>query len=156
MDRLKFSRAKHNAKLKHLNLGLGYTFSLLSGWSCPFAKECLSKVVETPVGLRIKDGPHTKFRCFSASQEVLFPTLYKQRKHNLELLKHKTRPEMVKLIIESLPNKFDFIRIHVGGDFFNQDYLLAWVDVASLNPTKIFYAYTKSLPYWIRAKRYID
>ena len=48
-----------------------YSFDLLSGFSCPFAKDCLSKATEDSEGKRtIKDGPHTKFRCFSASQEV--------------------------------------------------------------------------------------
>ena len=49
-----------------------YSLDLLSGYSCPFAEKCLSKAtVDKATGKRkIKDGPYTAFRCFSASQEV--------------------------------------------------------------------------------------
>ena len=56
---------------------------------------------------------------------------------------------MVNLIIDSLPIDSTIIRVHVGGDFFNEKYFQAWQQVARLNPDKIFYAYTKSIPYWI-------
>lgn len=56
---------------------------------------------------------------------------------------------MVKRIHASLPKKATIIRIHVSGDFFNQKYFNAWVSVAKLNPSIIFYAYTKSLKYWL-------
>jgi len=34
-------------------------------------------------------------------------------------------------------------RIHVGGDFFNQEYLQAWCDIASANKKVKFFAFTK-------------
>jgi len=155
---LKFSPAKHNAKLAELNLGRGYTFSLLSGWSCPHAKECLSKVFLANNNKRILiDGKHNRFRCFSASQEVLYPNLFKQREYNFNVLRDcKTRQSMVRMIAESLPKNADFIRMHVGGDFYNQDYMGAWVDVASIRPNILFYGYTKSLPEWLRLYDYIN
>ena len=59
---------------------------------------------------------------------------------------------MSKLIQKSLPEKATVIRIHVGGDFFNENYMRAWTIVAKNNPNVTFYAYTKSLPYWIKLK----
>jgi hypothetical protein len=115
MEQLKFS--KGNSKLgSHI-----YTISLLSGWSCPFAHDCLSKaVVDKETGKKsLQDGKHTKFRCFSASQEVVYTNTYNARKHNFDLLRKKNTEQMVKLIQESLPKKATTIRIHVGGDFFN-------------------------------------
>ena len=56
---LKFSPAKGNAKLIQLGKALGiktsevFTFSLLSGWTCPFAKDCLSKVYLKPDGTKL-------------------------------------------------------------------------------------------------------
>ena len=59
------------------------TFSLLSGHTCPYAKECLSKAVENSEGKRsIQDGPDTQFRCFSASQEAQYTGVYNSRKNN--------------------------------------------------------------------------
>ena len=49
------------------------------------------------------------------------------------------------LIHDSLPKKFDIMRVHVGGDYFSVDYLKAWIEVAKRNPEKIFYSYSKSL-----------
>ena len=49
------------------------------------------------------------------------------------------------LICESLPKKFDVMRVHVGGDYFSAEYLKAWIEVAKRNPNKVFYSYSKSL-----------
>lgn len=49
----------------------------LSGHDCPYAKNCLSMAMVAPGGRKfIQDGPHTEFRCYAASLEVLFPALY--------------------------------------------------------------------------------
>jgi hypothetical protein len=57
---------------------------------------------------------------------------------------------MKNLIIRSLPDKAKIVRIHVSGDFFSQTYFDAWYGVARIRPEVIFYAYTKSIPYWIK------
>ena len=126
-----------------------YSFDLLSGWSCPQASDCLSKVVQIGESRKIKDGKDCKFRCFSASQEATFPSAYNKRKANFDGLKGcKTVGEMTKLINDALPKNAGVVRIHVAGDFFNEKYFLAWCLVAQLNPNTLFYAYTKSLNYW--------
>ena len=93
---LKFSKA--NAKLDQLHdvdelrywlqdRRKVYSFDLLSGYSCPQAKDCLSKVVQIDGKRKIKDGKDCQFRCFSASQEVLFPAVYDNRKYNFDVLR---------------------------------------------------------------------
>jgi hypothetical protein len=157
---LKFSKA--NAKIEALmkvpalqkflrDKRKVYSLDLLSGWSCPFAKECLSKVHVRDDGSRfIKDGPHTKFRCFSASQEALYPAVYDSRKHNFDLLKAADGMQgKYNLLCDSLPYNLGILRWHVGGGFFNQDYFDAAVAVAETYSDRLFYAYMKSLPYWM-------
>jgi hypothetical protein len=39
---------------------------------------------------------------------------------------------------------------------FNDNYLRAWITVAQNNPDKLFYTYTKSLPFIIRNRNVID
>ena len=153
---LKFSPGKGNAKLQSLG-GVVYTFSLPSGWSCPSAKDCLSKAVLSNGKYHIEDGKHTQFRCFSATQEVVYTAVREQRQFNYNLLlQHKNSAiDMAALISESLPDKATVIRIHVGGDFFNEEYMAAWIMVALLNPEKTFYAYTKSLNYWVSLQQEI-
>lgn len=138
---LKFG--KGNAKLgKRI-----HTFSLPSGHACPMAHACLSKA-DKATG-KIKDGPHTEFRCFSASQEALYKNVRDSRWHNFASLRGLTLSQMANLINLSLPSKAEIVRIHVAGDFFSQAYFDAWLQVARNNPHVLFYAYTKSLPYWI-------
>ena len=146
---LKFSKGDDNAKLQQIGKKL-FSFSLPSGFTCPFALECFSKAVEKEGKVTIVDGKHTKFRCFSASQELVYTATRKQRWYNFNLLREKKTAEaMAQLIIVSIPAKADIIRIHVGGDFFNKEYMKAWILVAKQKPDMIFYAYTKSLNYWV-------
>jgi Gene product 88 len=55
---------------------------------------------------------------------------------------------MVRLILASLPKGAATVRVHVSGDFLNQDYFDAWMIVAWVRPGIRFYAYTKALPLW--------
>lgn len=154
--KLKFGRG--NAKLDKLEVKMGkpvFTFSILSGHNCPYAKDCKSFAVEDSQGKRhIQDGPDTQFRCFSASQEVLFSNVYKSRKSNGEIvmLAAQSVDNAAKAICDSLPKKAGVVRIHVGGDFKTQAYFDAWALAASLTPNVLFYAYTKSLPFWIKRR----
>jgi hypothetical protein len=138
---LKFQRG--NAKLDKKI----YTFSLPAGHSCPFANNCLSKA-DKLTG-KLTDGPNTQFRCFAASAEAVYPNVRLARWHNFDLLKKLNSNESKDLILASLPKKANIVRIHVSGDFFNEAYFLAWLQVAKAKPEVLFYAYTKSLVYWV-------
>ena len=154
MDKLKFGDP--NAKLKKMIKKVGLvlkTFTLPAGHTCPAAKDCFSRADR--VTGKVTDGPDTVFRCFMASAEARSPSLRKLVWHNLELIKEALKrdaeagfenmPHTSQLINKSLPKKFDIMRVHVGGDYFNVKYLQAWIEVAKLNPDKVFYSYSKSL-----------
>ena len=128
-----------------------YSFDLLSGYSCPFADKCLSKATMIEGKRKIQDGPNTEFRCFSASQEVQYTNTYNSRKANFDALRGMDHSdEMANAIQSAMPKNTGIVRIHVAGDFFNMKYFLAWIKVARQNPDKLFYAYTKSLMFWIK------
>jgi len=131
-----------------------YSFDILSGVDCPFAFLCKSQAEEQEDGSRrIKDGPDTKFRCFSASQEVLFTNTYKSRKRNHDAIHSlETSDDMADALCAALPKDARVIRIHVSGDMFSHKYFLAWCKVAERNDNVLFYAYTKSLVYWVRSR----
>ena len=133
-----------------------YSFDLLSGWSCPQAKDCLSKVVQIGDSRKIKDGADCQFRCFSASQEATFPSAYNKRKANFDAMRSlKTSHDMANAIAEAMPKNLGICRIHVAGDFFNEEYFKAWQAIAYTNPTRLFYAYTKSLNYWVKLRDHL-
>lgn len=148
MELLKFGKANRKLKALEVMVGKVFTFSLLSGHTCPMADKCLSKVVDG----KVVDGPNTEFRCFSASEEAIYTNVYAVRKYNTDLIKScgNNIQKMTELILESIPPKANCIRVHVGGDFFTLNYMIAWNDVARLLPSVRFYAYTKSIPMWIK------
>jgi Gene product 88 len=146
-------------------------FDLPSGHTCPFAKNCLAKAVQRDGRWKLKSGPNVQFRCFSASQETQYSGVREIRFHNLKLLRAcgNDVSALVALICASMPDYKSrapllfangkqwqgILRLHVGGDFYSQAYFDAWVKVARRYPTVLIYAYTKSVSYWIRRKRYI-
>jgi len=147
-DKLKFGNG--NAKLAQ---GIG-TFSLPAGHSCPYARECLSK--SNRLTGKLIDGKHCKFRCFAASQEMIFPNVRKARWYNFDLLRAEgTEEKMGKLIQRSLPWGINIIRTHVSGDYYNPRYFFAWLNVALNNPHIIFYGYTKATPLLVEYKKYL-
>ena len=104
-----------NAKLKALEISeynltrkRVATFSLPSGYTCPGAKECLS-YANRKTG-KIKDGQHTKFRCFQASAEAVYPSLRNMVWNNFDALRKVSKDAddgqdvnaMANLILESL------------------------------------------------------
>tara|TARA_Y100000310_G_C20685715_1_gene818818 strand:+ start:498 stop:1208 length:711 start_codon:yes stop_codon:yes gene_type:complete len=144
---LKFKDA--NGKLKKMSKKLGLklkTFTLPAGYTCPGAKDCLA-YADRKTG-KVKDGKETQFRCFMASLEATFPSLRAMVWENYEQLQVTLKNGVdacADLIHNSLPKKFDVMRVHVGGDYFSKEYLQAWIEVAKRNPDKVFYSYSKSL-----------
>lgn len=131
-----------------------FSLDLLSGWSCPYALHCSSRAVETKDGLRIEDGEHCKFRCFSASQEARLPLTYRKRKNNwLQLRTARTERGIYRILADDLPSSAGIVRFHVSGDFFSQAYFRAACLLAEHNPDVLFYAYTKALRFVIRTDR---
>jgi Gene product 88 len=140
--KLRFGRG--NAKLA----GEIYTFSLPAGHACPGALRCMAKA-DRETG-KLQDGSSQSFRCFAAGDESRYPNVRRVRWHNFDLLKGKTLEEMAALILDSLPADAKLVRLHVSGDFFSDNYFLAWMVVAKAKPETLFYTYTKSLPTWLR------
>lgn len=134
-----------------------YNLNLPAGYTCPFADKCLSKADKETGKIKEGEKGDEEYRCFAASQEAIYKTTRQQRHNNFDLLLSKgTADEMADLITKSVqagvPRNQKVFRIHVSGDFFNMQYLQAWIKAAGNMPDIKFYAYTKSIPYWIALK----
>lgn len=149
-ERLSFGTT--NAKLNDLRIA---TFALPAGHTCPGANKCLTWV--DPSTKRIVDGPEQKYRCYAASMEVAYPSLWLSVTRNLERLRQASSVDkMAELISNSLPPVwYHTIRVHSDGDFFSPNYFLAWLEAARQNPQRTFYAYTKSLPMLVKYRKLI-
>jgi len=124
-----------------------YGVSLPAGHSCPGADICKSSADR--ITGKITDGPNTQVRCFMASIESYSKQSRAAGWENFDILRaHKDSPA---LMAESLrpPADADVVRFGVNGDFFNQKHFDAALIVARENPHIMFYAYTKSVNYWV-------
>jgi len=122
-----------------------YAWNLPSGWTCPSAEACLSKADR--VTGTITHGPKQKFRCYSAMTER-YPSVRERLWCNFDAVKGKT-PEEVADVLECLPKKARLVRTHAAGDFFSQAYFDGWLLFASRHPDVHFWAFTKSVSFWV-------
>lgn len=127
---------KFQRKTKYYK-GTVYEWNLPSGFTCPFALECLVKVDRQTGKFQDKS---TAYKCYSAIAER-FPSCRESRWKNFDFLREGGVPV--------LPNKAKAVRIHASGDFYSQQYFDLWLEVCRMNPNVEFWAYTKSLKYWV-------
>jgi hypothetical protein len=114
-----------------------HEFNLPAGHSCPFARAC-KVCVDRYTGKFIKTGD--VFRCYAANAER-FPAVRKSRWENFEdILSGKDIP---------IPKGATHVRIHGSGDFFSQAYFDKWLEVCAGNQGVKFWAFTKSIPFWV-------
>ena len=156
--------SKNNAKLEWPY------FSLPAGYTCPFATVCKNFPAKWEGPLKggkfkkpssweknVKAGPKAEMMCYAARAQGQYPGANVQAFKNLDLIKKmKTKEKIADLIVKSMKyhnlDNTDVLRIHEAGDFFNQEYFDAWVEVAKRLPKTLFYVYTVSLPYYMARK----
>lgn len=84
--------------------------------------------------------------CYARQGFYHMPNVIKAKEHNLKQTQNlATFVPRVKADLEQLTIKYQIVRIHDAGDFYNQNYLNAWYEIARAFPDVFFYAYTKSL-----------
>jgi len=97
--------------------------------TCPFADSCVKYCYA-------QKGNYTRF---PKIQELM------EQKYKIS----KTT-EFIPLMNEEIrKKKATHVRIHDSGDFYSPQYLNKWVDIATQNTDVIFYAYTKSIKFFI-------
>lgn len=119
-----------NSKLKKDRI---LCFGLPAKKTCPFAGEC-------------------KRYCYAGKGMYVFPCVKASRERNFAESKKHTfagRISAELLRKKKLPRA---IRIHDSGDFYSVDYRAEWLGITRSWPEIHFYAYTKSLPYFVDLK----
>jgi hypothetical protein len=113
-----------------------WEFNLPAGVTCPYARAC--KVFAGENTGRFLDD-HTEFKCYAASAER-FPAARKSRWKNYRGVLRGIMPDV---------SESTHVRIHMSGDFFSQWYFDIWLAVAYSHAGTMFWAFTKSLPFWV-------
>ena len=122
-----------------------YAWNIPSGWTCPAAEQCLAKA-DRATG-KISHGPAQTFRCYSAMTER-YPSVRQRLWANFDAVRGKAPAEVAE-VLDCLPRKARLVRIHAAGDFFSQAYFDGWLEFIRSRPEVHFWAFTKSLPFWV-------
>ena len=92
--------------------------------------------------------------CYARNGTFLFPKVKAAHARNLKRVLDDLEGWKVDIIAESRKRAAGgYVRIHDSGDFFSDEYLQAWLDIAREVPTTTFYAYTKEVS---RFKRMVE
>jgi len=125
--KMKKTSLKNNAKIFNFSIPAYKTKSGKS--TCPFAGGCQKYCYA-------QKGNYTRFPIV----QELMEQKYKISKTN----------NFIPLMNEEIKKKkATHIRIHDSGDFYSPQYLQKWVDIATQNTNVIFYAYTKSIKFFV-------
>jgi len=129
--KLKKTSKKYNANIYAFDLP---AYKTKTGQiTCPFADDCIKY-------------------CYAS--KGAYTWLPAQNKHNLnyKLSQQENFTELIQNDIDSKRKKITHIRLHSAGDFYSVKYLLKWLEIADKNPDIVFYAYTKSIPFFKNSK----
>tara|TARA_R100001224_G_scaffold59825_2_gene35520 strand:+ start:1593 stop:2354 length:762 start_codon:yes stop_codon:yes gene_type:complete len=139
-----------------------FIFSIPAGYSCPRAGVCRTfanretgKILDKPKGDQID------YRCFAAMSEARSPQCRQLRWHNYEAITKQCGEDALlisMLVMDSIRQShrnYELFRIHEAGDMFSDAYFRSWILTAGVFPEIKFYAYTKSLNYWLHYKDHL-
>jgi hypothetical protein len=94
--------------------------------------------------------------CYARNGTYLFPAVKKRHVANLMLYLDKPDGFVGMMMTELGKPRYrggKWVRIHDSGDFFSDEYLEMWLDIARIVPDVTFYAYTKEVS---RFKRIVE
>ena len=125
-SKLKKTSIENNARV--LNFSLPAYKTITGKTVCPFAKDCIKY-------------------CYAQKGNYKYPSVVKGLNNRYELSQtDEFVPKMNATIILERPTH---VRIHDSGDFYSIKYLQKWVQIAEHNKEVIFYAYTKSIKFFV-------
>lgn len=129
---MKLKYLSQNSKMKKASLKT-YNFDLPAIKTCPFADKC-------------------KVYCYATKGFYQMPSVKAKFERNLEASKKDNFFMKIQSDINQLKSldKIDAIRIHSSGDFYSYKYLMQWRVIILNNPDLVFYAYTKSIPLFVK------
>lgn len=93
--------------------------------------------------------------CYARNGTYLFSNVRGRHIQNLEYTLYHLEEWQAQMLSEVQHKKMigKHVRIHDAGDFYNDEYLLAWLEIARQTPAVTFYSYTKEVS---RFKRLVE
>lgn len=94
------------------------------------------------------NGSKQVFKCYSAMTER-YPSVRERYWANFYAVKGKRAEQVAQVLTDCFPKKATKVRIHSAGDFYSETYFLGWLAFIRSKPDVLFWAFTKSLPFWV-------
>ena len=126
-SKMKKTSLKNNAKIFNFSIPAYKTKS--GKVTCPFADACVKYCYA-------QKGNYTRYPIVQEVQEKKY-----------EISKQNNFNSLMNAEIKK--KKATHIRIHDSGDFYSVKYLSKWIQIAEHNKEVIFYAYTKSIKFFV-------
>ena len=126
-SKMKKTSLKNNAKIFNFSIPAYKTKS--GKITCPFADACVKYCYA-------QKGNYTRYPIVQEVQEKKY-----------EISKQNNFNSLMNAEIKK--KKATHIRIHDSGDFYSIKYLSKWIQIAEYNKEVIFYAYTKSIKFFV-------
>ena len=113
-------------------------------WSIPALVAHLSD------GTKVVTCPHAgacAALCYARNGTYLFPAVIAKHTRNLEFVLRDPVGFKSQMVVECNAARMagKYVRVHDDGDFFSDDYLILWLDIARECPQVTFYCYTKEV-----------
>lgn len=94
--------------------------------------------------------------CYARSGTYNFSNVKRRHIQNLEYILEDPTGWFDQMLAEVQKPKMKgkHIRIHDAGDFFSEEYLMLWLEIAELTPDVTFYCYTKEVSLFKRVRTF--
>lgn len=102
-------------------------------------KKLKCPIFNLPTGITCKDCVECAKYCYAKKAERLYPQVRPCRMRNYE---ESLKDSFVENMIEAIPQVLYF-RIHESGDYYSEEYVLKWYEIAKAFPKTTFFSYTK-------------
>jgi hypothetical protein len=83
--------------------------------------------------------------CYALKEQRIYPNVLPARQERLEASKSATFVATVHQELSKIKKRPKYFRVHASGEFYSQDYINAWTELAKMNSDITFYAYTKRI-----------
>lgn len=83
--------------------------------------------------------------CYATREQKRFKSVLQARNKRLDASMSKDFVSTINKEIANIKKPFKYFRIHASGEFYSQDYIDSWTEIAKANKNITFYAFTKRM-----------
>lgn len=86
--------------------------------------------------------------CYAIKEQKVYPTALSSRMYRYEQSQKDDFVDKIQDELDRRRKRPKMFRVHASGEFYSQEYVDKWTEIAKANPDIVFYAYTKRKKYF--------